>query len=195
VRPIITWFVDNAVAANLLMFLFIAGGLGAMAFAITLEEFPNIDPDVVQIRVPYLGAAPEEVERPSAGASRRPSRRAGHRQDALHLRTEGMCTVTIELDTDFDTTVTANNIKARVDGINTFPVETEKPVVSKFVVRGRVMQIAVHGSVGEAALKELGQELRNEIVACPASPRWIWATCVPTRSPSRSRNTSCGATA
>lgn len=166
-RSIITWFVDNPVASNLLMFLFIVGGFGTLRFAINLEEFPNIDPDVVRIQVPYLGAAPQEVE---SGVCRRIEEALEGEQGIDKMRsvsTEGMCTVNLELDTDFDTTLTANNVKAKVDGINTLPAETEKPIVSKFVVRGRVMSLAVSGRVGEQALKELGEELRSEIVALP----------------------------
>lgn len=166
-RPVIAWFVDNPVAANLLMFLFIVGGLGALRFAITLEEFPNIDPDVVRIEVPYLGAAPQEVE---SGVCRRIEEALDGEQGIDKMRsvsTEGMCSVNLELDDEFDTTLTANNIKSRVDGINTLPAETEKPIVSKFVVRGRVMSLAIAGRVGEAALKEIGETLRSEIVALP----------------------------
>ena len=58
----IAWFTRNPVAANLLMVLLVVGGfLGA--FLVNQEEFPNIDVKAVSVSVPYLGAAPEEVER------------------------------------------------------------------------------------------------------------------------------------
>ena len=57
----IAWFVDNPVAANLMMLIFLAGGTISL-FSMHKEEFPSIEPGVVQIQVPYLGAAPEEVE-------------------------------------------------------------------------------------------------------------------------------------
>ncbi|MEL0064228.1 MAG: efflux RND transporter permease subunit, partial [Gammaproteobacteria bacterium] len=60
-HPVLTWFTDNPVAANLLMLIFIAGGAISLA-SMHKEEFPNIEPGIVQIQVPYLGAAPEEVE-------------------------------------------------------------------------------------------------------------------------------------
>ena len=57
----IRWFVHNPVAANLLMFLLIVGGLLG-AYSVNQEEFPNIDVRAVSISVAYLGAAPQEVE-------------------------------------------------------------------------------------------------------------------------------------
>ena len=58
---LIAWFVRNSVAANLLMMMLIAGGLLALP-NIHQEEFPTLDVDAVSVRVPYLGAAPAEVE-------------------------------------------------------------------------------------------------------------------------------------
>ncbi|MEE9253765.1 MAG: efflux RND transporter permease subunit, partial [Pseudomonadales bacterium] len=59
---IISWFVDNSVAANLLMWILLIGG-GIALMRTHQEEFPNIDVGMVQVNVPYLGAAPQEVER------------------------------------------------------------------------------------------------------------------------------------
>ncbi|NIW25170.1 MAG: hypothetical protein GWN29_11715, partial [Gammaproteobacteria bacterium] len=61
-RRIITWFVGNPVAANLLMMILIVGGLISLS-QLRQEEFPPIDLGIVSVTVPYLGAAPEEVER------------------------------------------------------------------------------------------------------------------------------------
>ena len=48
-------------AANLLMVFLILSGLLA-SFNVTSEVFPEITLDRIQVEVPYLGAAPKEVE-------------------------------------------------------------------------------------------------------------------------------------
>ena len=58
---LIAWFARNNVAANLLMWLLVVGGLFG-AFSIQKQVFPSFEIDVVNVRVPYLGAAPQEVE-------------------------------------------------------------------------------------------------------------------------------------
>ena len=58
---IIAWFVANPVAANLLMGLILVGGLAALP-VIQQKTMPDMQVDIVQVRVEYLGAAPEEVE-------------------------------------------------------------------------------------------------------------------------------------
>ena len=57
----IDWFARNSVAANLMMaFIVVSGLLGATS---TREEaFPEMELDRIQVEVPYLGAAPEELE-------------------------------------------------------------------------------------------------------------------------------------
>ena len=60
-KGIIAWFAANHVAANLLMIMIIVGGL-ITAGAIRKETNPNLEFNLIQVRVPYMGAAPQEVE-------------------------------------------------------------------------------------------------------------------------------------
>ena len=60
-KGIIAWFAKNHVAANLMMFLIIAFGL-VSSFTIRKQTTPDFELNWIQIRVPYLGAAPQEVE-------------------------------------------------------------------------------------------------------------------------------------
>jgi multidrug efflux pump subunit AcrB len=165
-KTLIAWFVDNAVAANLLMFILVIGG-GMALLTTHQEEFPNIDPDVVRITVPYLGASPEEVERSVCVRIEEAVETVQGIDKMTATANEGSCTVTLEVADGFDSTSVTNEVKSQVDGINTFPVETEQPVVSKFVFRGGVMQIVLVGNASERVLKDLGQELRDAIVDLP----------------------------
>ena len=58
---VLAWFARNNVAANLLMVTIIVGGL-LMISRLKVEIFPEFETDLVIITVPYLGAAPAEVE-------------------------------------------------------------------------------------------------------------------------------------
>ena len=57
----IEWVANNTVAANLIMWLILLGGLITLP-NIKQEVFPEFSTDTITITVPYLGAAPEEVE-------------------------------------------------------------------------------------------------------------------------------------
>ena len=60
-KGVIAWFARNPVAANLLMLIIMAVGIGS-AFNIQRAMFPAIEIDSIIIDAPYPGAAPEEVE-------------------------------------------------------------------------------------------------------------------------------------
>jgi multidrug efflux pump subunit AcrB len=79
--------------------------------------------------------------------------------------TEGMCSVFAEMEIDADEILVLNEIKSRVDGINSFPQETEKPIVSKLTIARRVVQVAVSGDATERLLKEIARDLRDELAA------------------------------
>lgn len=160
----IRWFANNPVAANLLMVLLILGGTYG-ALTTNQEEFPNFDVKVVQVQVPYLGAAPVEVEKSVCVRVEEAIEGLEGIDKMRSVANEGMCSVAAELFDDADEVQVLNEIKSRVDGINSFPVETEKPIVSKLALTRRVLQIAVSGNTSERALKEIGRELRDEISA------------------------------
>jgi multidrug efflux pump subunit AcrB len=163
-RPIIAWFVDNPVAANLLMAVLVVGGLISLT-SLRQEEFPQVDLEVVQISVPYLGAAPEEVEQ---GVCVRIEEALEGTENIFKMTTtarEGACTVTLELDSGTDTYQALNDIRSKVEGISTFPVETERPVVSQVTTISEVMTLVISGQAEERTLKELALGLREELVA------------------------------
>ncbi|MEM7017741.1 MAG: efflux RND transporter permease subunit, partial [Pseudomonadota bacterium] len=165
-RPIIAWFVHNPVAANLLMLIFVGGGLLSLS-NIYQEEFPNIDFDTIRISVPYLGASPAEVEEAVCVRVEEKIEGTNGIDRITSTASEGICLVTVELLADTDSSAVSSEIKGLVDSIDTFPVETEKPVVSELVMRSNVVQIAVSGNAEERVLKRIGQDLRDGIAAHP----------------------------
>ena len=165
-QRLIAWWVDNPVAANLLMLLFIAGGLISLS-QLRKEEFPNLELDYIQITVPYLGAAPEEVE---AGVCLRVEEAIEGTEGIRKITTsaaEGLCTVLVQLHHDANKSKALDDVNARVYAINTFPVEAERPVVNEVTVMTTVMELAISGHTDERALKELAEEVREELTEDP----------------------------
>lgn len=160
--PAIRWFAHNPVASNLLMILLLVGG--ALSAMITnQEEFPMFDIPVVRVGVPYLGAAPVEVEKSVCVRIEEAIEGIEGIDRTGAGATEGYCNVMAEIAQGADQTVVLGEIKSRVDSINSFPIETEKPIVSK-VARARLaIQIAMSGDADERTLKELARDLRDDL--------------------------------
>ena len=160
----IRWFANNPVAANLLMILLLLGG-SAGAYLTNQEEFPSFDIPAVIVNVPYLGAAPIEVEKGVCVRIEEAIEGVEGVKKVVGDATEGMCAVFAEMEIDADEILVLNEIKSRVDGINSFPQETEKPIVSKLTIARRVVQVAVSGDADERLLKEIARDLRDELAA------------------------------
>ena len=160
----IAWFAENHVAANLLMLLMIVGGLAAIP-AIQQKSFPDIEIEVIQIGVPYLGAAPEEVEEGVCVRIEEEIQGIDGIERITSSASEGACGVSAELISGYPIDRALTEIKNAVDGISTFPSETEQPTVSHLALRRNAIQLALSGDVGERALKAYGERVRDEISA------------------------------
>ncbi len=160
----VAWFAENPVAANLLMLLMVAGGLAALP-AIQQKSFPDINVEVISIAVPYLGAAPEEVEEGVCVRIEEEIQGIDGIEKITSTASEGMCGVSAELLSGYPVDRALSEIKNAVDGIATFPEETERPIVNHYVIRRNAIQLALSGNASEHALKVWGERIRDEISA------------------------------
>ena len=162
----IAWTAAHPVAANLLMFLILAGGFAGGSTVIQ-EVFPDSDLGAVQVRVEYRGASPEEVEE---GIIQRIEERVESVEGVSQINStasEGVGIVFIELNLGEDTAKRLDEIKAEVDRITSFPADAEKPEVTEVTSRSRVIEIAVTGDVPEKTLKELANRVKDDLSSMP----------------------------
>ncbi|MDX1644768.1 MAG: efflux RND transporter permease subunit, partial [Thermoanaerobaculia bacterium] len=163
---IIAWFASNGVAANLLMVLILALGIGTL-FGIEQEVFPEISPDAVSIAVPYPGAAPAEVEEAIVIRIEEKIQDLEDIKEINSVAAENVGTVVAELYPRRDIQKVLNEIKTRVDAIDTFPEEAEEPIIEEVLIRRQVINVAVSGPSDEHTLKRVGQRVRDELAALP----------------------------
>ncbi|MCH9649146.1 MAG: efflux RND transporter permease subunit [Deltaproteobacteria bacterium] len=163
----IAWFAKNHVASNLLMTVIIVAGLMSLV-GLKQEVFPEVASETITITVPYLGAAPEEVEE---GVCQRIEERIQDLEGIKEIRStasEGAGVVAVELLPGQDQRESLDDIKARVDAIDTFPEETEKPIIQELTIRRQVINIAISGEAPEATLKALAERVRDDLLTLPA---------------------------
>ncbi len=162
----IAWFARNPVAANLLMWVAIVAGLTALPRT-PQKIMPDADLKMVQVQVPYLGAAPEEAEQAVCIRIEEALDGVEGVERIRSTANEGICAVNVELFDDADESVALDDVKNRIDAIDTFPEEAEKPIVSLLTPKRSVMDIAISGPSEERALKVIAQRVRDEIAALP----------------------------
>ena len=165
-KSAIAWFTRNSVAANLLMLVIVVGGLLALP-RVKMEIFPAVEADLVIVSVPYRGASPAEVEK---GVCIRIEERIQGIEGIERLdcnASEGAGVVMAEVHSWADTDGVLDDIKTEVNAIDTFPAETENPIIKRATMRARVINVAVFGDVGERTLREYGQKVRDDIAELP----------------------------
>ncbi|MGI9248634.1 MAG: efflux RND transporter permease subunit [Woeseiaceae bacterium] len=165
-KGIIAWFAANHVAANLLMLFIIVAGIISV-FTIRKQTTPDFELNRIQVRVAYLGAAPQEVEEGVVVKVEEAIQDVKGIVKLTGRAREGMGTVTAEVSSDSDLNEVLNEIKTRVDAISTFPGLTEKPVIYKQEIPIHVVFLAIHGALDEFARKAIAQEIRDELMQLP----------------------------
>jgi len=165
-KGLIAWFASNHVAANLLMWFIIVAGLISV-FTIRKQTTPDFELNWIQVQVPYLGAAPQEVEE---GVVIKVEEAIQDIQGIVEINSranEGFGRVTIEVSRDKDINEVLTEVKTRVDAISTFPALSEKPVIYKVEPDTPVIFIAIHGDIDDFSRKLIAQEVRNELLRMP----------------------------
>ena len=166
VHGLIGWFAQNHVAANLMMFAIIIGGIVGV-FILKKETFPEFQSNMIQIQVPYLGAAPEEVEKAVVVRIEEAIESIEGIHEISSTASEGVASVRVELREGFEIAEMTDKLKLAIDGISTFPNETERPMISEFRFMTGVVNIQLAGDLDEATMKELADTIREEVVALP----------------------------
>jgi len=162
----IRWMAENHVAANLLMLVLLIGGL-ILGSSVKQEVFPDVNLDRVQVSVTYPGAGPEEVEEGVILKIEENLTGVDGIKQVKSVAAEGYGVVTVEITTEADIDLVLQDIKSEVDRITTFPKDAEKPVVSKMLNRREVISVVVYGQLPERSLRELTEQVRDELLQEP----------------------------
>jgi multidrug efflux pump subunit AcrB len=159
----IAWFTRNGVAANLIMLILAIGGI-ASAFMVKRELFPTFSLDLVTIRVPYLGASPEEVEESVIVRIEEAIQAVDGIEEMNSVAQEGYGLVNVTVDRGYDIGKVKDEIKTRVDAITTFPANTERPIVDEPLIPKEVIRVSVYGDASEKQIKKIADRVRDDLV-------------------------------
>jgi multidrug efflux pump subunit AcrB len=164
VRGLISWFASNGVVANLLMAGLLVAGLMTVP-TIKKEVMPEFEVDLVMVQVPYLGAAPEEVEEGVLIRVEEAVQGLDGIKRITSTANEGMGTVNIEVESGWDAREVLDDVKNRIDAIETFPKETERPIITQPLIRRQVINVSVAGETDDRTLRKLGEKVRDDLLA------------------------------
>ena len=160
------WFIDNPVAANLLMvFILVAGYLSFNQLRV--ESFPQIPPSQLVIEVTYPGGTAKQVDE---GITQRiedvVSGVAGIK-NITSVSYPGFASVRIKKNTDVSLTELVEKIRNQVDAIVGFPERAERPKIYKDEFGNLASFILVHGDVTNDTLQQVSTQVQNALKQHP----------------------------
>ncbi|MCP5078017.1 MAG: efflux RND transporter permease subunit [Psychromonas sp.] len=165
-KGIIAWFARNSVAANLLMIIIIVGGL-LTANTIRKQFFPQVDINWIKLSAAYPGAAPIDVEE---GITIKIEEALGSIQGLRRVITRSKQNVMeghIRVEDNYDPNLVLEEIKNEIDSISSFPDAMENVKVERIKLRQEVMYISLYGDLNARQLKDIGNEIHDEIKLLP----------------------------
>lgn len=163
-KGLIAWMARNSIAANLLMFILVGGGLWTTTH-IQKEVFPEYELDIVEVNVDYPGAAPAEVEQGILLPIEEAIRGVQGIKEITSKAREGRGSVNIELVPSTNRMKVFQDIDQAINRIRTFPDDTEKPEVRLDSPIREVMEVVLYGKVDSWTLRKLGEELRDRMLS------------------------------
>ncbi len=177
-KSLLAWFAGNPVAANLLMFLILVGGLSSLS-SIDKEVVPRFRPGEVEITVTYPGAGPAEVEE----AVCIPIEEAIHDLPGIkRLNTEAreeQCQIMVLVQQDYNTNDLMSALRTRTQAIPHLPKATEPIKVQESVEAWDAINVMLYGPTDRLTLKRLGQRVRENLLNIPGVIRLEDHTEVP----------------
>ena len=162
----IRYFSSHRTAANLLMVGFLAAGLVA-APHVKRETFPDIPADKVEVRVPFAGAAAEEVE--NAICQRIEDAVDGienMREKRCEAR-EGHAIAVVQMRDGADIDRFLDDVKTEVEAIDDFPEDSESPIIRQLGRTDRVASVAVSGPMAAPDLKSYAKRVKDGLLGIP----------------------------
>ena len=165
-RGPLAWMIQNPIAANLLMLVLIIGGVFT-APALDKQFFPTAEINEVSVTMAFPGAGPAEVEEQICIRIEEAIHDLNGIKEIRSSAIQGLGSVRIEAIQEYPMQRLAADIKTRVDAIDTFPVDAERPVVTEITYRHLMGVVQLSGDLDEYELKELGETLRDDLARQP----------------------------
>jgi len=165
----IRFFAAHPTAGNLLMLLLMAIGIITLP-QINRETFPEVKAYSAEIRVPYPGAAPADVEQGICLTLEDALDGISFVEEKVCQARQNLGLMTIKMYEQGDFAKFMDDVNSAVDGINDFPVEAELAIVSEVGRTQNVISIALTADIPRPELKNLAEILKQKLLHNPNIP-------------------------
>lgn len=156
------WFINNSVGANLLMLAIIASGV--MAFGqLRVESFPQIAPSSISITVAYPGGSAKQIDESiTQRIEESISGIAGIKQ-ITSQSSAGQSSVVVRKTSSTDLNKLLDDVRNRVNAINGFPAQAERPQVVRNEFTNLAAFVVVSGDRSDEQLQPIARQVEQAL--------------------------------
>ncbi|PCJ98497.1 MAG: cobalt-zinc-cadmium resistance protein [Zetaproteobacteria bacterium] len=162
----IAYMASHPVAANLLMIVFLVGGLWLLLNS-KKEVFPQFNADAILIQMAYPGASPAEVEQGIILAIEEAIKDVDGIKNIQSSAFEGAGQVLAILHNANGMMQIFQDIKTGIDQISTFPVNAEDLTVSIVTDKQKVLDLVLYGTTSDIVLRQTAEKIQAELEQHP----------------------------
>lgn len=154
--------VRKPVPVNLLMVAILLAGAVA-GLSLRREFFPESDPDMAAVRMPYPGVTPDELEETLAIKVEDILIDLDEIKEIRTTLTEGGGGIVVEFREDADPDEALDEIERAIDTLQDLPEESEEIQASLMEPKLPVIRLALYGDLDEQAMKRAIRGIRDEL--------------------------------
>ncbi len=161
-KKYITIFVKYPFYANIIIAAILIGGLVSL-LSMKKSFFPEMETRSIFVNVAYPGASPTEMEEGITVRVEEAIRGLAGIKEVNSTSSENFSSVVITTTGEYDIDETLMEVKNAVDGISSFPVSAERPIVFKQRARSMAMFLGLSGDVSLMELKKYADEIELDL--------------------------------
>jgi len=156
------WFLDNPVAANLLMaFTLIAGYLSFNSLRV--ESFPQIPPSQLVVEVTYPGGTAQQVDESITQRIEDAISGISGIKSITSASYPGFAQIRVKKNTGTSLEKLSENVRNQVDGIVGFPERAERPMIYRDEFGNLASFVLVYGGKDETQLQQVSTFVQNAL--------------------------------
>lgn len=157
-------FVKYPFYANIMIAIILIGG-GLSLLSMKKAFFPEVKSKFINVNVSFPGASPKEMEEGVTTRIEEAIRGIVGIKEITSTSSENFASVSVEVTGEYDIDETLIEIKNAVDGISSFPVDAERPIVFKRRNTTQVARMGLYGDVDLKTLKKYAQQIEEDFLA------------------------------
>lgn len=169
----IRWFARNDIAANFIFVAIVLSGIYVAFNKIPLEVQPTYDIGEVEVSMRYRGGSPQDVEQHIVVPIERALKDLSGVKLMESKARSGSAEIDIEAKDGVDLEKLRDEVESRVESINTFPGETERPRIRIPNVSSyfEVLTIGITGNLSDVELYRAARKVENDLLDLPEISR------------------------